>query len=684
MQKSRYIQVLAVLLLVCFLVFAYNSLAVNTSSDRTINDSAIDLRSISKIYDLNGEWYFFANEFISIGQLSENVLASSDRLTVPGNWNDLAAYSENRPGEGYGTYVVKLIADRGSHIGIRMPNISTEYKVFVDDELLLEHGELSKESGGNPPVNTTHLVYFMPKREVSYLIIQVSNYTYNKGGITRSIIIGELNKAIQYRSNALLQDIFVSAGVLLYVVYHLILYILGRRDKVVLWLILFSLSIIVLIIHLPINETLRTYLFPGQFALSPNRTAKLIASFLVLSFSKPVFLLYPKETPKWAGKMLLVVTVLLGVHVLILPDYELSYTLPIIIGALGFSSILVLTCLIKAIHHKRDGAVVELVGTVFLIATALFDFLTNRQFIQDIGISFIPIGLLAFLVITAYVVTTKYTNAFSELKISNEALKRKQMQVIQQGQLASVGHLASGMAHEINNPLGYVKSNSAMLKECFDDLVEKYMSQHQFESESDKDEIKELNSEVDEIYSDIDDGILRIQGIINDLRSYSRVDETTDFMLMNVNEIIRLSSRLFEFNLNKNIKLEFDLKEIPPIHVYDKEIGQVILNFMLNASESVTKKYGSLEGGLIEIHTYFDNGFIYIDIYDNGIGIESDKLGTVFQPFYTTKNIGEGLGLGLSVSNEIIQKHGGSIEVTSKLDAETIFTIILPVLDELV
>lgn len=683
--KTKYKQFTAVLLLVTFLIFAYNSLSVNTSSERSLVEGVIDLRETNDIYRLDGNWFFWENQILVSYQMHEKKFSNNNMIYVPGSWNENLLSSELPTGTGYGTYAIKLLVVPGSHIGIHIPNISTNYKLFVDEELIIEHGVVSRNEGEPLPLIKTHLVYFMPKSDEVLLVVQVSNFSNNAGGIIYPIVIGELSKMINFRSNALLQDIFLAASVLLYVVYHLILYLLGRRDKVMLWLILFSFSVIVLTIHLPANETLRTYLFPIKLWLSVTKTVYLLIVFLIVSFVKPIVLLYPDDSSKWMNKMIVIISLVLSVFVLITPPYELSLLLPIILGAVVLSIVIVLRCLLVAVRQKREGAVLELIGVVAIIVTSLFDFLINRQVIKSIDISLMPIGFLTFLVTTSYVITMKYTNSFFELKISNEALKRNQMQLIQQGQLASVGHLASGMAHEINNPLGYVKSNSTTLRDYLLELLNLYKEDakpkgtaNELDEKELKNKIAYFESDINEIHSDINNGILRIQNIINDLRAYSSIDETSDFKSISLNNTIELSSRLLKFSMKETIDLVLELDEIPHISVYGKEIGQVILNLILNASEAIQKKFGENSGGIVTIKTYVCNQNICIDIKDNGVGIETEKLGTIFQPFYSTKDIGQGLGLGLSISNEIILKHNGSIEVSSIPEQETLMTIKLP------
>lgn len=682
--KSQVKQFIVVVLLAVFLIIAYSAMSINISRERSLENSVMDLRDTLDIYRLDGMWYFWDKELLEPDQITDEKLADNKRIYVPGNWNDREAFSDLPLGAGYGTYAIRLLVDPGSHIGIRIPSVFTDYKIYVNGQVLLQHGVVDSQATDSLPLIKTDLLYFMPRTKEMYLVIQVSNHLTISGGLINPIVIGELDKMIRYRSNALMQDIFIAGSVLLFVVYHLILYLLGRRDKSMLWLMIFSISIIILTSHLPNNEMIRTYLIESKLWLSVPKSVQLSLAFISASLIKLIDSLFREVIPKRIVKFLPKVALILSIIVIIVPMNRITLLFPFLILTLTISCLSVLHSLIKVVKEHRDGGLITLIGVAFIGFSILYDFHMNTRVINGYGIALIPIGFLAFLVLLSYVISLKYLKSFEALQISNATLKQNQMQLIQQGQLVSVGHLASGMAHEINNPLGYVKSNSAMTKDYLIELIEIYKKDLESYNGDEKlpEEIIDIEEELDDIYNDINNGIQRIQDIVNDLKTYSSVDSVDTYKEVNINDIVEVTSRLFKVNLDDRISLQVQLEELPFIHVFKSEIGQVLLNLLINAAEGVHEKYEENSGGQIVIKTHAINHEIIIEIIDNGIGIKEDNINMVFQPFYSSKDVGKGMGLGLSIAHEIISKHNGQLEVKSEYKHETIFTVKLPYMND--
>lgn len=284
------------------------------------------------------------------------------------------------------------------------------------------------------------------------------------------------------------------------------------------------------------------------------------------------------------------------------------------------------------------------------------------------------------------------------LKETYEKLKNQKSQLLHQEKLASIGQLSAGIAHEINNPAGYVKSNLTSLQQYSSDLLQ-LMSAYQkmsavipsllIKSTSDEqqniqqqiDSIAEMESRIDLEYllEDIPnlieesiDGTKRITKIVDGLRVFSRIDSDEKEEL-DVNECIKNTIKLVQNEIKYKAELTQDLQEIPIIMGFPGGLSQVILNMLVNASHAIDTF------GEILIQTKIVNDTILLLIKDNGKGIEQETLGKIFDPFYTTKDVGVGTGLGLSISAGIIKQHGGDIDVTSEVGKGTCFTIILPI-----
>ncbi|MBY0415608.1 MAG: hypothetical protein K2Q18_15650 [Bdellovibrionales bacterium] len=255
-------------------------------------------------------------------------------------------------------------------------------------------------------------------------------------------------------------------------------------------------------------------------------------------------------------------------------------------------------------------------------------------------------------------------------------LKEIKSQLIQSEKMASIGTISAGIAHEINNPLSFLLTNSEVLREYLESLMN-YINklENGFHESDQKDKIKE---NIDYILTDTPllmkeslEGIERIREIINGLRIFSRADdgEVKEF---NVNSCIESSLRLVSNELKHKCKIGKKLESQFMVKGSEGQIIQVLTNLIVNGAQAIE------EFGIIEINSRDEDGQVIISIKDNGKGISRENLNNLFTPFFTTKPAGQGTGLGLSISYGIVKRHNGTIQVESSLGIGTIFNIILP------
>jgi len=263
--------------------------------------------------------------------------------------------------------------------------------------------------------------------------------------------------------------------------------------------------------------------------------------------------------------------------------------------------------------------------------------------------------------------------------------------------LASIGQLSAGIAHEINNPAGFIKSNLVSLKNYMDDLFKLYSLYNSLSKKISDDksinlpvdaaqifsEIKSLEkeSDIDYLIEDVPnligesiEGADRITKIVNGLKIFSRIDSDQKEVL-NVNQCIKNTIKLVQNELKYKADLKEEFEKLPQTMGYPGSLSQVILNMLVNASHAIDNF------GEILIQTYCDKEWITICIKDNGSGMEKETINKIFDPFYTTKEEGVGTGLGLSISAGIIKKHNGNIHVESEIGKGTCFFISLPIID---
>lgn len=285
-----------------------------------------------------------------------------------------------------------------------------------------------------------------------------------------------------------------------------------------------------------------------------------------------------------------------------------------------------------------------------------------------------------------------------EEEIIANKLKQTQLQLIQQEKFAGIGHLAAGIAHEINNPLGFVLSNFETLSnyaKVYKMIIDEYRELKEDLSEINIDKLQDklsriksleeennldfITEDLDELISDSCEGLDRISKIVTSLRLFSRIDQQNEFEEYDINEGISNTIIIARNEIKYHAEVEENFDDVPSIKAFSSQINQVLLNIIVNAAHAI--KYRSCdEFGKITINTYTDNDYVYCEIIDTGIGISQDNLKSIFNPFFTTKPEGEGTGLGLSICYDIVvNKHGGELLVDSIEGIGTKFTMKLPI-----
>jgi signal transduction histidine kinase len=280
-----------------------------------------------------------------------------------------------------------------------------------------------------------------------------------------------------------------------------------------------------------------------------------------------------------------------------------------------------------------------------------------------------------------------------ELENSHEALKRAyldlqsaQEQLIQTEKMASLGQLVSGIAHEIKNPLNFIYGNTGFLADYTQKLQGLVESFEKFESisDSDKAEMDRMKDGIhyafvkDDLKILIDnfaEGARRINTIVSDLRTFSRMD-TDKISEVDIHSSIEMSLNLMRNQYKNRVEIHKEYGDIPKIQGYSGKLNQVFMNLLSNAFQAIQGN------GEVWIRTRSNDSVVEIEIEDNGIGIPRENLKRIFEPFFSTKPVGQGTGLGLSISYGIIEQHQGKIHVNSVPQKGTTFAVRLPIFQE--
>lgn len=273
----------------------------------------------------------------------------------------------------------------------------------------------------------------------------------------------------------------------------------------------------------------------------------------------------------------------------------------------------------------------------------------------------------------------------ADLSALNDKLTQAHEQLVQSEKLASIGLLAAGVAHEINNPVGFVLSNFGSLEKYLADLfglIEAYQRTEpslspelalELATLRARIELDYLKEDLGALMQETKDGIGRIRRIVQDLKNFSHVDDAQDWQLVDLHEGIDSTLNI----VNNEIKYKADVvKAYGPmtrVQCVPSEINQVIMNLTVNAAHAI-----GAERGCITIRTGQDGAMAWFEIEDTGSGIAPENLNRVFDPFFTTKPVGKGTGLGLSLSYGIVHKHHGQITIKSEIGKGTTFRVTLP------
>jgi len=249
-----------------------------------------------------------------------------------------------------------------------------------------------------------------------------------------------------------------------------------------------------------------------------------------------------------------------------------------------------------------------------------------------------------------------------ELAETLDKLTRAQDQLVRSEKMASIGQLVAGIAHEINNPVNAIVNTVGPLEESMARMDSR-----------DLDERREAADDVREMLQVVQRGANRTKAIVQALHTYSRTDDES-VVEFDLNRSIDDSLELLRHMLKKNIAVHRNYGEVGRIRGHAGQLNQVFMNLLANAAQALAGR----DGATIEIETAEREGKVCITLRDNGGGIPPDVLPRIFDPFFTTKDVGEGSGLGLSIVHGIVERHGGTIEVDSKVGEGTTFTVVLP------
>ena len=287
-------------------------------------------------------------------------------------------------------------------------------------------------------------------------------------------------------------------------------------------------------------------------------------------------------------------------------------------------------------------------------------------------------------------------NSQQQLKLLNEQLeervaeevrknREKDIRLLQHDKLASIGQLAAGVAHEINNPMGFIMANLTILKQYSAAMVQYIKNVEEITAAGLSDgsqsalqqtrkllDIDYIMNELPPLLAESTEGAKRITRIVLDLKDFARLDQQ-EIQEADLNQLVESTVNMVRGEIKYVARLDLQLCKLPLLFCHPQQINHVISNLLINAAQAIDKQ------GVITIRTFQAESWVILSVSDTGKGIPRELHNRIFDPFFTTKDVGKGTGLGLSISYDIIKKHGGEITVASEVGSGTTFTIKLPV-----
>ena len=307
-----------------------------------------------------------------------------------------------------------------------------------------------------------------------------------------------------------------------------------------------------------------------------------------------------------------------------------------------------------------------------------------RYTVADLDRGQIVTSLLA-LVMANHRMHVERENRISELSQLNAEMQRinalledAQDQIIHSERLASIGQIAAGVAHEINNPVAFVLSNLYTLESYLSGLfklleqpVEARGPPAPGSAQADLD-VDFMREDGVALLHESREGLFRVKRIVEDLKDFSRGGTDETWETVDLHKVLESTLNMIRNEVKYKARIETRYGDLPQVECLPSRINQVFLNLLVNASQAIDAN------GTITISSGIDGREVWFCFEDNGCGIPKEHLSRIFEPFFTTKPVGQGTGLGLSVSYSIVRKHGGQIEVDSKLGRGTRFTVRVP------
>lgn len=649
---------------------------------------------------LEGEWAFYWQELLSPEDIQNRAAGNGDPerwINIPGSWLGYPLDGGKLSGTGYATFrlIVELSEqDRHERLALRLPTIFHAYKLWVNGDLLAEVGTLGRDKGSMTPQLATKQVFFQPENDTVELVMQVANFDHRRGGMTKVIELGGSDVLTVQTNLKIAAEMFITASLLIIGIYHLLLFLLRRKDKAPLYYGLFTL--LLGIRSQLVGEHLLTQWwpdFPWELQFKIEYLILCSSGYLITMFASSIF---PNHVSRWFRRGSEIVTGAICIVVVVTPALIYTSLLPLIGVMVVLHMIYLMVGLVQAAVQRTEGALIFLLVSTITLVTVINDFLYYNEWSRIGNTS--PLGLLIFTIAQMILLSSRFTRAASneeriarELQIANNKLIEMNMnleQTVQERtQALSAAH--DDLRSSYDQLLRSEQGRKKLLAYITHDLKLPLSSMLGY-VEAVQDKVKPERN--DQYLKYIRDNTIRVNRMIEELSFLSHLETGQVSYRMEPMEVSHFLRGFYEqyelvvrdagLNFILDLSAANNQENAAIVAQMDTQrLEQALFNIVSNAMK-FTASGGEVRISLA-VQEEKNARYAVISVQDSGIGVPPDQLEQIFDRNYRYERPGRsksvvGSGLGLAICREIIQAHGGTVRADSDGETGSIFYVSLP------
>ncbi|MDU0328729.1 7TM diverse intracellular signaling domain-containing protein [Paenibacillus sp. 3LSP] len=685
------------------LVTCYAVISASNSTEIQSDKGTLDLSQVQvseRPIKLQGEWEFYWHELLSPNDIHDRIASDGNPnrwINLPNSWLGYRLDGQQLSGTGFATFRVMIQLseqDRHERLALKMPSIFHAYKLWVNGEPLAEVGVVGQDKSSMTPRLATKFVYFHPENNTVELVIQVSNFHHKRGGITKFIELGGSDVLTVRTHLKIAGEIFITASLMVIGLYHLLLFILRRKDRAPLFFGLFAL--LLGIRSLLVGELLLTQLwpnFPWEIQFKIEYLTLCSSGYIITRYYISIFANY---VSRWFRLGSRIVTGLLCLIVVAAPAIIYTHVLSVIGVVVVLHMLYLMVGLVQSAVQRKEGALIFLLASMVTLVTVINDFLYFNEW-SSIG-NTSPLGLLIFTVAQMFLLSSRFTKTATneeriarELQEANDKLTEMNMnleQTVQERTHAlSVAH--DNLRISYDRLLLSEQGRKKLLSYITHDLRLPLSSMLGY-VEAVQDGVKPERNEQYLRY--IRDNTIRVNRMIEELSYLSHLETGQVMFQMEpipVAQFLRQFYDQYELVV-RDTGLEFVLdlgdsedpgSESLVAEIDMQRLDQALFNIVSNAMK-FTARGGAVRIALA-VNEVKDRRYANICVEDTGTGIPPEHLEHIFERHYRYEQPGaekrvEGSGLGLAICREIVQVHGGTVRAESDGKTGAAFYISIP------